>query len=316
MKEKKHIRFIFIIFLFTTAGGFYIFDLYKENKLYKPAVTYTFSRGRFGDNLLAYLRAKWISYKYDIPIAYKPFPHAEQLKISQEEKLQYNPDDYDTHSTYTNSLSIESEPSTQRVINVIPYFPETISEINPTQDWQYFQVNWKDSEFQKQAKHLLTPLVDKNNTSLSNDHINIAIHIRTGVGFDTNETRKSEPLKFPPISYYASQCSNLIAFLNTDKPLRIRIFTDHPSPELIRSAFLKKCKISPDLVFIKEQNQTSVVDDFSEMMQYKYLIRPQSNFSIVASLIHNYKIVISPKHSVERNNTGTQIITTQWEIND
>ncbi|HEV7737800.1 MAG TPA: hypothetical protein VGO47_10580, partial [Chlamydiales bacterium] len=40
------------------------------------AITYEFSGGRFGDNLLAYFHAKWVSYKYNIPFFYKEFPYS------------------------------------------------------------------------------------------------------------------------------------------------------------------------------------------------------------------------------------------------
>ena len=49
------------------------------------AVTYEFSNGRFGDNLLTYFHAKWISYQAGIPLLYKPFPYAEQLVFSATE---------------------------------------------------------------------------------------------------------------------------------------------------------------------------------------------------------------------------------------
>lgn len=46
------------------------------------AITYELNGGRFGDNLLSYSRAKWLSYIYGIPVLYFPFPYADQLALS------------------------------------------------------------------------------------------------------------------------------------------------------------------------------------------------------------------------------------------
>src|SRR5665213_983093 len=51
----------------------------------EKAVTYEFSGGRLGDNLLSYLHAKWISYRHQIPLLYKPFKYSDKLMLDTNE---------------------------------------------------------------------------------------------------------------------------------------------------------------------------------------------------------------------------------------
>lgn len=41
--------------------------------------------------------------------------------------------------------------------------------------------------------------------------------------------------------------------------------------------------------------KANVLQDFFEMMRFDCLIRPESNFSIAASLMKDYKVLIKPK---------------------
>ena len=49
-------------------------------------VSYRLSGGRFGDNLLAYMHAKWVSYRYEIPLVYHDFPYAKELMLEEYEE--------------------------------------------------------------------------------------------------------------------------------------------------------------------------------------------------------------------------------------
>ena len=49
-------------------------------------VTYTFSGGRFGDNLISYLHAKWVAYRAGVPLLYKPFGYSGMLVMDEEEE--------------------------------------------------------------------------------------------------------------------------------------------------------------------------------------------------------------------------------------
>ena len=43
--------------------------------------------GRLGDQLIAYMHAKWVSYLYDIPLLYKPFHYSNDLVLDDKEEL-------------------------------------------------------------------------------------------------------------------------------------------------------------------------------------------------------------------------------------
>ena len=103
-------------------------------------VTYEFSGGRFGDNLLAYLHAKWVAHREGIPLLYKPFPYSSELALDERE-VPFKEGD--------------------RALTV-PYFPETQWEVRHTRDkdgkaWSYFAVDWSDCEFRQMAAELIAP---------------------------------------------------------------------------------------------------------------------------------------------------------------
>ena len=78
-KKSKH--------LFASSLAIYIFTFFGATKIFTSTITYELSGGRLGDNLVAYIHAKWISYKHDIPLEYKPFEHSNELVLCQQERL-------------------------------------------------------------------------------------------------------------------------------------------------------------------------------------------------------------------------------------
>src|SRR5579862_7273227 len=83
----------FIVFFFSLSLSLFASD----------AVTYEFTGGRLGDNLLSYLHAKWISHTRQIPLLYKPFPYSSELCL------------HDIEIPYTLDSSLD--------LYVCPYFP-------------------------------------------------------------------------------------------------------------------------------------------------------------------------------------------------
>ena len=76
-------EWVYEFFFFEPISDYFIsfFFIYTAPFWYTSAVTYDFSGGRFGDNLVSYCHAKWISYKYNIPLLYKPFDYSDQLMM-------------------------------------------------------------------------------------------------------------------------------------------------------------------------------------------------------------------------------------------
>lgn len=57
----------------------------------------------------------------------------------------------------------------------------------------------------------------------------------------------------------------------------------------------------------ENNHHSNILEDFFAMMQFDCLIRPESNFSIVASKIADFKVVINPIEFKFEN--GNPIIT-------
>ena len=50
------------------------------------AVTYALTSWRFGDSLLEYIKAKWVSHTYNLPFLYKPFAESDKLLLHTKEQ--------------------------------------------------------------------------------------------------------------------------------------------------------------------------------------------------------------------------------------
>src|SRR3990172_12056122 len=116
--------FSIILILFCLFGALLIG---RETKV-TSAVTYTFSPGRFGDHLLAYIHAKWVSHLYAIPLLYKPFSYSDQLVMHEKERLYSvnNERIYMHKLVFTKNDTLEKLGINlyKNILYVIPYFPE------------------------------------------------------------------------------------------------------------------------------------------------------------------------------------------------
>src|SRR5271169_5509481 len=57
----------------------------KMTMAYSHIILYEAPSGRFGDQLIAYMHAKWLSYRHDIPLLYKPFIFSHELLLDEKE---------------------------------------------------------------------------------------------------------------------------------------------------------------------------------------------------------------------------------------
>jgi hypothetical protein len=298
-----------LLYLFIIAVIFHSYA-YAENSQHpvsldipKPAkaVSYQKSSGRFGDQLMNYLHAKWISYKYDMPLLYVPFPYSDQLVLDHVE-IPYENTDLNQFSTVIypyKGFDVDYGAHTS-ALYVIPYFPESLSEFTPESGWYYFPVDWEDAGFRTQIKSLIRPLSIQPSLDLPKDRITVAVHVRHGGGFDVSDLWKLYPLKVPPISYYIEQIKKIYEIYN-HQPLYVYIFTDYQRPQEYAKLFKMTCK-GLDILFDyrKQENNhySNVLEDFFEMTRFDCLIRPESNFSIMAAKIADFKVMITPIHFI------------------
>jgi hypothetical protein len=292
-------RWIAILFIFFTINSLRA----------SPAVTYTFSGGRFGDNLLAYLHAKWLSYRYQIPLQYRSFRYSSELIMDQEESSAQCP----LPVVYLDRSNYSSLQTDASYLYVCPYFAE-----NPWDPVQYesfplrFDVDWTDPAFRAIARKMIAPKQALDLMIPSTHTVNIALHFREGGGYDGLINKLGDPLKFPPVAYYR-ECLLEIASLFRGKSIYCYVFTDAAHPESIvmqlQSAMPSECPIVFDYRKTGNYHAANVLEDFFSLFHFDILIRSQSNFSTVASLLHDYAIDYFPTHCVKH---GPEIHITQF----
>jgi len=196
----------------------------QAQKMYSQnAVTYELNNGRLGDHLLAYIKAKWISFHYNIPLLYKPFEYSQSLCIHTHEK-QFKEKinkKYDIKKIYTTDdmLSNFSDRNTLFIANLKFHAPE-ISNLLLLH--QYILNN---ENFFQELKLSIKPVVIETNTlpETTQNMITIAVHIRTGGGYAYDRPLVSEQV-YPSPGYitrytikplYISRDKSEIQFDNT-----------------------------------------------------------------------------------------------------
>lgn len=277
------------------------------------AVTYEFSGGRFGDNILAYLHALWISHQYKIPLLYKPFKYSEQLCLhTAHEHFEAVKKNKKIKVLSRNDMAIDPQAN---IIYEVPYFSQVLLErhLPWNRHWIDLDINWLNPEFHEKARNYVKPInAELFHIDLPHDALSIAVHVRKGSKFDgpllgENRGKKDDeayadinvPLKFPPEYYYVDQLKTISKLCNNQK-MYVFIFTDYEDiPALVarlQGELQDYANIEFDYRKATADNcfDSYVLEDFFAMIQFDYFIGGQSNFSIIASKIAQYKIQILP----------------------
>jgi hypothetical protein len=282
---------------------FYIFPLLG---FAEAGVTYGFSGGRFGDNLLSYLHAKWIAYECGLPLLYKPFPYSSCLMLDEKE-VKFEAAAFQFQVEWPSRRTYDAS-----VIYHCPYFPE--DEWERTQyPFRTWKVDWKDPIFRKEALAMIAPKELLSMVVPPKNQISIAIHYREGGGFD--RTTDIWPLKFPGLAFYLDGLQKVVELVKGQQ-LYCFVFTDARHP----LSMIKQFKAAfPSIQFDarKQKNRyyLNVLEDFFSLFHFDILIRPQSNFSIVPSLLHDFAICHFPTFA-ERIADSYDITQTRTEINE
>lgn len=273
--------------------------LHTRTQLAISAVTYDFSGGRFGDNLVAYCHAKWVAHKHQLPLLYRPFQYSDQLVLHTREQYVYTPEIHKnfmrTHMFESSEKKVKNQFLAQETLFVIPYFPETLQEVCDD-NYHYIKVDWHDPVFIQELRACISPRIPIKPPQIPEGHMSIAVHVRTGAGFDDLNGILGFPLKFPDNSFYIEQIK-YIAKEFPDKKMYVLLFTDHTQPAALAQQYhaaLNNPRIT--YAYRTETNNwlSNVLEDFFAMLACDCLIRPESSFSIMAEKLGEYKIVISP----------------------
>jgi hypothetical protein len=267
-------------------------------------VTYLFSGGRMGDNLLAYFHARWLCYKYNLPLVYAPFKLSDRFQLV----------DHRCALEVTNKqVVLEKEEqinfSEEPTLFAVPYFSECAFEFGKAAPDEFgapmtppFAVDWEDEAFRLEMMQCLTPSTPIAPLQLPEGCLKLAVHIRRGVkqkgGADSRTARRAFPLKFPPDSYYIEEIKR-VAALFPDKKLYVYLFTDYPKPHTLLKKYRKAIK-NPDIEFATGESrgdEETLLKDFCAFTQFDCLILCQSNFSLIPSKLKDFAIVTLPTHS-------------------
>ncbi len=157
--------------------------------------------GRFGDRIVSYVIAKWVSLKFNIPFLLNPFQYSSMLRFGREEKkysdkwmvfkfdipLLFDPKHAIIPKRFEGIIRTENEQGifeheqenvifeingVQFHIDGCPGIEETIKYI------------FQDQYFVAEIKKMLHPAVPLPEITLPQDKITVAVHVRKGGGYD------------------------------------------------------------------------------------------------------------------------------------
>ncbi len=263
----------------------------------QKAVTYDLS-GRLGNQLITYLCSKWIAHQYDLPLLYVPFPFADQFAFHEKEKF-YRSDWEPLFSRILRPKEVSEIPySADSTLILLNFF--SAKGINKLP----FRILWDNPEFKTFARPLLQPRFPIKEIALPQGKLTVLAHVRTGGGYDSEATQLKYPSKFPSHHFFISALET-ISELFDHTQIYVYIMTDDLEPAKIANNYRIALSHLHNIEFdyqVGENGPTvHVLEDFFSIPQYDCLIRGSSTFSIAASLLGDFKVVIAPKKSHVEN---------------
>ncbi len=260
---------------------------YKENmsKEATSAVTYALNGGRFGDNLSSYCRAFWISYWYNIPLLYKSFKHFDQLSLSNH-GVSMNKT---VASQFKRKLIIPKHNRYDIVrTSGLLYIVEWKSKV---------PIGWHDRDFMVLLKKCVTLSSLSSKIEVPQNHISVAVHVRTGGDYEPDRRiRSRQPKRFAPHQFYVDQIKRIRSMFE-GKDLYVHIFTDDSNPDALMEKFKKSIEDEHIKYGCRQRGNNChahVLEDFFAMTKFDCLIRPESLYSIYAERFGNHEVVIYP----------------------
>ena len=255
-------------------------------------ITYEFSGGRLGDNLLVYVNTLYLSYKYKIPILYKPFEYSDSLYLH---KINSTPKSKFFQTIILDKNNIER---IQEIISVnLPFLLVVPWGLDT-------KTNLQEKKFKELVNDHIKPLKTLNTIKPEEKSKSIALHFREGGGFDPNGWHRYFPLKCPSIYYYVD-CLNYISKKIKNSKIHCHIFTDHNSPKDLADSLKKNIQDPNNFTFTYREkanhHNKNVLEDLFSMPNFDILIRPQSAYSLTAEYLGNFNMVFEPIESIFEN---------------
>jgi hypothetical protein len=181
-----------------------------------------------------------------------------------------------------------------------------------------FSADWKNKEFRKIAREMISPKRALQIVHPPKDTLNVAIHLRDGIDFDGEEHKFFRPLKTPPLTFYANSLLKVLELFPAIK-IYCHIFTDTPHPQELCDKIIALVPANAPVVYnfrtVNNKHDANVLEDFFSLFNFDVLIRPESTYSIVPSLLNDYIAVYSPNSFTIRGREVT-IDEIKVEINE
>lgn len=245
-------------------------------------ITYSVKENNFEENLLSYCQAKWISYNYGMKLLYKPFLYSDKLTLSQEETLFENEN---------NKKILEIDFNNLNKINVLKdedtLYNIMLNDLSNLNNFEFLN----NGKFLTLLRKLISP-VSGFNDELPKNEVTVAMHICANDEFDS----LTNPLKFPSYKFYSDELNKICEFYK-NKSLYVCIFSDGDLSD-ITDYFINEIK-HKNIIF--DFKKIEDISDFFALTKFDCLIRPNSIFSLIASKLTDYRILISPLSSTFKN---------------
>lgn len=292
---------VFVIFLVCSLG-----TAFPEG-VGKHAITNgSADPGRFGDHVMGYAQARYLSYMTALPFFYRPFPYSDKINI-EFQALPYDQASRQYSSTFyvhSGDTLIEFfrrlvDPQTPPTLFIIAYFPTDISEFEGHIPRSLvLHTRWDDPEFHKLLQQAFLPRIQLPNLR-KEGCLNVADHVRTLSGGDgIHSSIDPLPLKHPKLSYHRRQIQKIYEW-NLRKPMHVFLFSDTGCPlKLVENfrEYFAGTNITFEIQNLDRPDTDHVLQDFYAMQQFDVLIATQSNLSMMASRIADFDMVIFPVH--------------------
>jgi hypothetical protein len=293
--------FLFVGLIFISTLSFAEVNIIDTNKV----AIGTNRKGRLGNALISYINCKYLSYKYNIPFLYRPFPFSDQFAFHDKEirRELWEP-------LFQNNRAFEGVEDFQSASTflVVPYFRE-----GPlAHRWKLcLYPDWKDKEFIKLIRESLKPRFDFATVDLPTDTINIVLHVRRGGDFDNLETIRRLPVKFPSDEYFIETLKKVSEFFNNHS-IYAHIMTDDLHPERLLTNYKNQLVEYKNITL--GFKKLGIMEDFFSIPKFDCIIRGDSTFSIVASILGNFILSVSVVDA--RCKEGKNVVLkSHWEIN-
>lgn len=274
----------------------------STNQIGGQFVSVQYNGGRFGDNLMAVAHALYFAHKHHSRFLLSSFQYSDQLVLNNSGKLTSNlaqklPKRLPINGVRDFNHAPKEHPN---ILFEIPYFPESLIE-HAGHTKPYFPVDWEDFGFLALLRTLIAPINRLSLVQPPKHQISVAVHIRHGGRFDDVAAMQAagQPellYKFPLLAYYVEQLQ-LVSELFAHAPLYVFIFTDDLNPIQLTQQIATAVD-RPNLTFdcrkTENHDRANVLEDFFSLQQFDILIRPDSNFSLMAEKLGDFAAVITP----------------------